>query len=445
MLLDCTVLEIADHSGQMAGRLLRELGARVIKVEPLDGDPVRWTPPLRVDATGLGLDSMTYRHLNSGKLTIAFDLTTDGGRRILRELVSRVDIIVTTCGRDALASLHLSESDLRDLNDRVVHVSLTSFGLNGPKSEWRATDAVAFASGGLLSIAGDANARPCLPPETQAYYFASYAAVLAATAGLYCEHSEPIVIDVSIQETLASQEHQLPLWLNRSQTIQRSGSQHRSVAPASIFPTRDGFVYLFVSRIHWKSFLGAWPNHPTWLDSLVEFFRSATTATTSFTLAHRRAPNGQVLEVEVVADVDHGRVRLQLGLRVLLGVVEQRLQVQHLCHLPESCADLHDWRRRPAVAEDLGLDRLDRVLARVEGGYRRGPKRVRSVTKSCTRRDPDGTPGIFGGLDKKKGRLRTGPDLRFLLSGRRDSNPRPPPWQLSGGCLIRLRRSQESP
>ena len=65
------------------------------------------------------------------------------------------------------------------------------------------------------------------------------------------------------------------------------------------------------------------------------------------------------------------------------------------------------------------------------------------VTRSCTRRDPDGTPGSRDGLGQNEGSARTGPDQQFLWSGRRDSNPRPPPWQLHGSRLIRLRRSQQ--
>lgn len=260
-----TVLELAGHVGQMTGRMLRELGARVIKVEALQGDPVRWTPPLHV-GDQVWSSSLTYRHLNAGKRAIALDYEGGSGRRVLKELVSSVDILVTTCTRSELATLSLSGPELRDLNRGIVHISLTPFGLNGPKSGWRATDEVAFASGGLLSIAGSLGDCPCLPPETQAYYFGSYVAVLAAVAGLHSQRSEPVIVDVSLQEALASQEHLLPAWISRGEVIRRSGSQHRSVAPANVFPTRDGFVYLFVSRIHWKSFLDAWPNHPVMFD-----------------------------------------------------------------------------------------------------------------------------------------------------------------------------------
>jgi benzylsuccinate CoA-transferase BbsF subunit len=77
-----------------------------------------------------------------------------------------------------------------------------------------------------------------------------------------------------MQETLATQEHIIRLWANEKQIAKRAGSQHGSVAPAKIFPCRDGFVYLYVTRQHWKLFLTVWKDHdpkfdaPDWLNNV---------------------------------------------------------------------------------------------------------------------------------------------------------------------------------
>ena len=73
-------------------------------------------------------------------------------------------------------------------------------------------------------------------------------------------------VDSSMQETLATQEHIIRLWANEKQISKRAGSQHGSVAPAKIFPCRDGFVYLYVTRQHWKLFLTIWKDHPPVFD-----------------------------------------------------------------------------------------------------------------------------------------------------------------------------------
>jgi benzylsuccinate CoA-transferase BbsF subunit len=70
-----------------------------------------------------------------------------------------------------------------------------------------------------------------------------------------------------MQETLATQEHIIRLWANDKQILKRAGSQHGSVAPAKIFPCRDGFVYLYVTRQHWKLFLSIWKDHPAVFDT----------------------------------------------------------------------------------------------------------------------------------------------------------------------------------
>ena len=74
-------------------------------------------------------------------------------------------------------------------------------------------------------------------------------------------------IDASIQETLATQEHIIRLWANEKEIVKRAGSQHASVAPAKIFRCHDGFVYLYVTRQHWKLLLDLWNDHPPIFDA----------------------------------------------------------------------------------------------------------------------------------------------------------------------------------
>ncbi|TMA57039.1 MAG: CoA transferase, partial [Deltaproteobacteria bacterium] len=107
------------------------------------------------------------------------------------------------------------------------------------------------------------------PPETQAYYFASLFATAGVLAALYRRErsGQGDHVDASMQEALATQEHIIRLWANEQQIAKRAGSQHGSVAPARIFPCKDGFVYLYVTRQHWKLFLSVWKDHPATFDA----------------------------------------------------------------------------------------------------------------------------------------------------------------------------------
>jgi crotonobetainyl-CoA:carnitine CoA-transferase CaiB-like acyl-CoA transferase len=119
-----------------------------------------------------------------------------------------------------------------------------------------------------MYISGDPAHPPCKPPETQAYYFGSLFAALGVLAALYHRDrsGKGDHIDVSMQEALATQEHLIRLYANDGEILKREGSQHGHVAPAKIFSCRDGYVYLYVTRQHWKTFLKVWSDHPTEFD-----------------------------------------------------------------------------------------------------------------------------------------------------------------------------------
>jgi len=120
-----------------------------------------------------------------------------------------------------------------------------------------------------MYISGDAGLPPVKAPETQSYYFASAYAALGTMLALWQREGDGQgrVVDVSIQETIASQEHLVRNFGLDGASVTRHGSQHEYVAPANIFPTSDGYVYLFVRRAHWKLFLEFWPDHPAELDA----------------------------------------------------------------------------------------------------------------------------------------------------------------------------------
>ena len=261
-------LDLTGLSGQLCGRMLADLGMEVIKIEPPGGDPVRRLAPFVKSANGAEL-STTFAHLNAGKQSKVLDLDSEAGRAELRKLVASADVVIESFQPGELASKGLGYKDLAAVNPGIVMASITCFGQTGPKKNLAYNDLVALAESGILYVCGDPATAPCKAPETQAYYFASLFATAGVLAALYRREKtgQGDHIDTSMQETLATHEHIIRLWANEKQILKRAGSQHGSVAPAKIFPCKDGFVYLYVTRQHWKLFLNIWKDHPAKFDA----------------------------------------------------------------------------------------------------------------------------------------------------------------------------------
>ena len=268
-------LDLTDLSGQLCGRVLADLGMEVIKIEPPGGDPVRELPPFVGFSGGKRL-STTFAHLNSGKASKVLDLNSEAGRDTFRRMVEKADVVLESFMPGKMAEIGLSYEKLAAVNPVIVMASITAFGQTGPKRGFVWSDLVALAESGFLYISGDPSLPPCRPPETQAYYFGSVFAAAGVLAALYRRErtGRGDHVDVSMQEALATQEHIIRLYANEGQILKRQGSQHGQVAPAKMFPCRDGYVYLYVTRQHWKIFLDVWKDHPAemeapeWLNNL---------------------------------------------------------------------------------------------------------------------------------------------------------------------------------
>src|ERR1043165_6964934 len=261
-------LDLTDLSGQLCGRVLADLGMEVIKIEPPGGDPVRNLAPFITSADGKRL-SPVFGHLNAGKASKVLDLNAAAGRAQFREWVRDADVVIESFQPGDLDGKGRGYKDLAAINPGIVMASITGFGQTGPKKNLACNDLVALAESGFLYISGDASLPPCRPPETQAYYFASIFAAAGVLAALYRRErtGKGDHVDSSMQETLATHEHIIRLWANEKQILKRAGSQHGTVAPAKIFSCRDGFIYLYVTRQHWKLFLSIWKDHPAKFDA----------------------------------------------------------------------------------------------------------------------------------------------------------------------------------
>ena len=240
------VLDLSGLAGQYAGRLLADLGADVIKIEPPGGDPVRFMPPFVGDEPGPER-SLKWLAYNSNKSSVVIDVESDAGRQQLLDLAGSADVMLDSFDPGYLASIGLSDADVRGANPRLITVSVTPFGESGPYSGYRASDLHAIAMSGLITIQGDNEQPPAAAPLDQAYILANihaahgvFYALMARRRSGRGQH-----VEVSIQEVLANIFFQIIRYSATSEIGERIGATG-NLAPYNIYKCKDGWVSLAV-------------------------------------------------------------------------------------------------------------------------------------------------------------------------------------------------------
>ncbi|MET0501886.1 MAG: CoA transferase [Candidatus Binatia bacterium] len=268
------VLDLTSSMGAFCGKLLRDLGMDVIKVEPPGGDATRDEPPFAKGNKGRE-GSLRFAYLNAGKRSITLDITKERGRKFLLDLVERSDIVLESFAPGFLESHQLGYDALLERRPKLIVVSVTGFGQDGPYAGFKTPDIVGTAMGGLLYISGDPKLTPCNPPETQSYYYASLFAAYGTMLALWQRETRGIgaYVDASIQASLALHEHVAFNYAAEGRVMKRAGSQHQHNAPANLFQCKNGWIALFVTQTHWPLLLKVWEDHapelddPKWINS----------------------------------------------------------------------------------------------------------------------------------------------------------------------------------
>lgn len=243
MLEHLRVLDLADERGLLCGRLLADLGADVVQVEPLDGSPARER-------------ALYWETFAAGRRGIALDL--DGDLSVLRDLAARADILVTSWDTAFLRDRGLDADTLCAGNPRLVYTSVTAFGRTGPKAGYADCDLVVWAAGGPLDPHRDGDRPPLRISVPQAYLHASADAAAGALIAVLARHAtgRGQVVDVSAQASvgLATLSRVLadpvgddhPEWHPLPRTDQ-SGSGAATPNSMKKWSCRDGLVELHLS------------------------------------------------------------------------------------------------------------------------------------------------------------------------------------------------------
>jgi CoA:oxalate CoA-transferase len=247
-------------AGPYCGLLLADMGAEVIKIEPLEGDIARHVSPHFI-----GPHNAYFASLNRSKQSIVLDLASQQGRQELEKLVSKSHALITNLRPAAIRKLGLTYDSLGPHNQKFVCVALTGYGLEGPYSENPAYDYVIQALTGIMSLTGD----PTSPPTKTGYSAVDNSAGMVAAMGLLAKIVEGKggQVDVAMYDVMLSQLNYLVgASLNADEEVKRyANSSHPYMVPAQIFPTADGWLTLFITHDKfWEKFCRE-IDKPEWL------------------------------------------------------------------------------------------------------------------------------------------------------------------------------------
>jgi len=200
------VLDLTDESGRLAGKLLAELGADVVRLRRgVAGAPL----PGAAGARGGVLDWW----YDGGTRALPLDLDDPRACDALRELVARADVLLEAEPPGRLARLGLGFDDLARVQPRLAHVSLTPFGADGPRAHWQASDLVAGALAGVLAVTGTPD-RPLNGYGRQSFHVGGYYAAICALAAARTARRDgrAVHVDLSLQQCVLSCTEQLLMY-----------------------------------------------------------------------------------------------------------------------------------------------------------------------------------------------------------------------------------------
>src|SRR5262249_46781169 len=252
------VLDLCDAPGVLCTKILADLGADVIKVEPPAGNATRYRGPFYQEQTNPE-KSLFFWYFHTNKRSVTLDLETPTGQALLHRLLATADALVETFPPGYLDSLGLSFRHLCVLHPHLVMTSITGFGSTGPYSHYRAPDIVGLAMGGLAYLCGEPDGPPAPPGGLQGYHLAALNGAAGTLIALW--HREATGqgqhVDVSMQAAVANTLETTHQTYDFNREI-RTRCGHRREGAAYILPCQDGYVALrCAGQLGWQRLI-AW-------------------------------------------------------------------------------------------------------------------------------------------------------------------------------------------
>ena len=248
---DIRVLDLTGETGVYCTKLLADLGADVIRIEPPAGDPLRDIGPFWHDEKAADR-SLSFLHNNTNKRSITLDIAAPEGKALFEKLVAAADIVVETYAPGYMDSLGLGYAGLCAIKPDIILTSITGFGQTGPHAAYAWSDIVGVAMSGMMNLAGDKEDPPNRPYGNQGYVCASIDGAAGSMMALYHRDltGEGQHVDVSMQEALDINQETAMLTYDMTKRIAtRTGA--RGLIPIDlpgigIFEAKDGQVFAYL-------------------------------------------------------------------------------------------------------------------------------------------------------------------------------------------------------
>jgi crotonobetainyl-CoA:carnitine CoA-transferase CaiB-like acyl-CoA transferase len=249
----CRVLDLATPLGQLCGKILADLGADVVKIEPPAGDAGRRRQPVYTDPTG-NAHSLFWLSYNNNKRGITLNLETREGRELFGRFAKDADFVIESYPPGYMESLGIGFPQLLALNPKLVYCAITPFGQTGPYRDFVAEDLEIQALSGVMSLTGYRGKEPLRISLSQSEAWASlYAAMGTLTAYHYRQRSgQGQMVDVSAQAACVIECVHAPFfWDYNRELTSREGEfmTGRTITGAKFrtaWPCRDGYLTFII-------------------------------------------------------------------------------------------------------------------------------------------------------------------------------------------------------
>ena len=250
------IIDLADEKGELCGRLLADLGAEVIRIEPPGGAFSRSLPPFAPD----GKTSLYFGYRNAGKRSRVLDLQSKSDRGEFEVLLAQADILVESSHPGTLDRLGLAPADLMARHPQLVITSISDFGQDGPYADYESTNMVAVAMGGMMYRAGIPEKPPVMIPGSFAYDVAAGSAALGTLLAFWkrLQTGRGQHLDVSAMEAVAN----LADWSLPNFSLNPTIGTRAGAGIYTLYRCADGYIRMIILVLrHWRALLD-WVGNP---------------------------------------------------------------------------------------------------------------------------------------------------------------------------------------